>query len=166
MCGKATEATWEDRVGQGEVFSRRKRDVQKRVYITPEINKCLWNIKCSSFVNSLSYLCILRQSESKDGKEYVKKHIKDKKNIKKSKTRKHIKIEDRKSTKTAKRNTRNKTNKKGHEDKKKSTTPKISNHKKDNKTESDDAYEEEDEYKESDEEYEDVSDDDVRIVNG
>ena len=33
MCGKATEATWEDRVGQGEVFSRRKRDVQKRVHI-------------------------------------------------------------------------------------------------------------------------------------
>ena len=33
MCGKATEATWEDRVGQGEVLSRRKRDVQKRVHI-------------------------------------------------------------------------------------------------------------------------------------
>ena len=33
MCGKATEATWEDRVVQGEVFSRRKRDVQKRVHI-------------------------------------------------------------------------------------------------------------------------------------
>ena len=172
MCGKATEATWEDRVGQGEVFSRRKRDVQKRVHIPHHqlINvqgfQIKYFIKCNSFIISLPYLCILRQSESKDGKENVKKHIKDKKNIKKSKTRKHIKIEDRQSTKTAKRNTRNKTNKKGHEDKKKSTTPKISNHKKDNKTESDDAYEEEDEYKESSEEYEDVSDDDVRIVNG
>ena len=34
VCGKATEATWEDRAGQGEVLSRRKRNVQKRVHIS------------------------------------------------------------------------------------------------------------------------------------
>lgn len=106
------------------------------------------------------------QSESKDSKENVHKHTKDDTHIKKSKTKKHIKIEDNKSTKMAKRNTHNKTNKKDHEYKKKSTAPQILNHINDNKTESDDEYEREDEYGELDEEYEDVSDDDVRIVNG